>query len=208
MLPVSLKIFLPFIFSLFNSSLLFKAEDKKPANDFKWAVGSMSTLKVSGKSNVNSFTCAITSYRGPDTLYCEDDRGSGKPVRLKGVLEINMNQFDCKNKMITNDFRKTVRVKEDPNLQVRFLSLSQLPSFGKNAQCIKGMVEVKLAGVAKIVEIQYGFVKSEGDSFTMTGKTSFCFSDFQLSPPKKLAGIIVIEDEFTVEFNLALSLVS
>lgn len=174
-----------------------------PRNPIKWAIEKTSTLKVAGKSNVNEFTCNIAGYYQPDTLsYTEDD--NGKAVRLNGCLEIDVFRFDCHNKMITQDLRKTLKAENYPTLIIRFVSLERTPSFQNITQKMKGWVEVELAGVRKTFQINYEFVRKSNDTYVLNGSRVFCFSDFNLAPPRKLAGAIKIKDEFSVDFSLRL----
>lgn len=175
------------------------AADKAP---IRWAIQKSSTLKVSGKSNVNVFTCEIPGYYEPDTIFVADDN-SGKAVRLNGCLEIDVFRFDCHSKMLTSDLRKTLKAEDHPILIIRFLSLDKAPSFQTTSQCMKGWVEVELAGVKRPFQIAYEFVKN-GSGFLLNGNREFCFSDFKLTPPRKLGGVIQVKDEFHVNFQLKL----
>ena len=174
-----------------------------PKNPIKWAIEKTSTLKVAGKSNVNEFNCSIAGYYQPDTIsYTEDD--NGRAVRLNGCLEIEVFRFDCHNKMITNDLRKTLKAEDHPTLIIRFVSLERTPSFQNITQRMKGWVEVELAGVRKTFQINYQFARKSNDTYLLNGSQVFCFSDFNLVPPRKLAGAIKIKDEFSVDFSLRL----
>jgi hypothetical protein len=172
----------------------------------KWIVEKTSTLSVSGKSNVNEFTCDIVGYYGPDTITCGEDGGSGKSVRLNGRLELDVFKFDCHSHLLTRDLRKTLKAEEYPKLSIRFLTLEHIPSLQMNAQNMKGWVEVELAGTRKCFQIDYEFARNTSDSFLLNGKRTFCFSDFKLTPPKKLGGVIRVKDEFNVNFQLKLVL--
>lgn len=175
-----------------------------PRNPIRWTVEKTSTLKIAGKSNVNEFDCGITGYYQTDTLsYVEDE--AGKAVRLNGSLEIDILRFDCHNKMITNDLRKTLKVEDHPKLVIRFLSLERTPSFQNGPQNMKGWVEVELAGTRKAFQVNYEFSKQTNNSYTLVGKRTFCFSDFKLIPPHKLGGAIKVKDDFAVDFTLRLS---
>ena len=175
-----------------------------PRNPIKWAIEKTSTLKVAGKSNVNEFTCTIAGYYQPDTISYVGDEVTGKPVRLNGCLELEVFRFDCHNKLITNDLRKTLKAEDHPRLIIRFLSLERTPSFQNSTQTMKGWVEVELAGVRKAFQINYEFARKGNKDYVLNGSRVFCFSDFKLIPPKKLAGAIKIKDEFSVDFNLRL----
>ena len=174
-----------------------------PRNPVRWAVEKTSTLKIAGKSNVNEFACSIAGYYQPDTIsYVED--GAGKAVRLNGSLELDVLRFDCHSKMITNDLRKTLKAEDYPKLIIRFLSLERTPSLQSTAQTMKGWVEVELAGTRKAFQVAYEFSKSGSNTYILNGKRTFTFSDFKLVPPRKLAGVVKVKDEFAVDFNLRL----
>ena len=186
--------------SLFGSTAM-QIADSTPRATYRWAIGKGSTLRIAGSSNVNKFTCAIPGYNAPDTLVCTDNSGS---VRMKGSLEIDVLSFDCGNKMITKDLRKTLKHETYPRLYVRFVTLETMPALATGQQQTKGWVEVELAGVRKTFQLSYTMDKAANGSLILNGSRIFCFSDFRLAPPKKLAGIIKIRDEFAVDFALQL----
>ena len=169
----------------------------------RWAVEKTSTLKITGKSNVNEFACSIAGNNKPDTIsYVEDD--AGRAVRLDGNLELDVLRFDCQSKMITNDLRKTLKAEDYPKLVIRFLSLERTPSLQSTGQTMKGWVEVELAGTRKAFQVGYEFSKGANNTYILNGKRGFTFSDFKLVPPRKLAGAVKVKDEFAVDFNLRL----
>lgn len=169
-----------------------------------WVVEKSSILKISGKSNVNAFTCQTPGYHQADTLVCTSEGDATKPVRLTGCLTVDVFSFNCHSKMITGDLRKTLNAKDYPQLTVRFLTMDRLPDFTENTRHLKGWVEVELAGIRKTFQINYEFIKCQPQRFQLNGGRVFCFSDFNLTPPKKLAGTIQIKDEFVVDFRLVL----
>lgn len=174
-----------------------------PKATIQWVIQKSSKLQVAGKSNINEFACGISGYYQPDTISYVQDY-SGKPIRLTGSLEMDVFRFDCHNNLITKDLRKTLKAEEHPKLTIRFVSLERAPSFENTPQHMKGWVEVELAGVRKTFQISYQFLKENNASYVLNGSRVFCFSDFKLTPPRKLAGAIKIKDEFAVDFRLKL----
>jgi hypothetical protein len=172
----------------------------------KWTIEKSSTITVTGKSNVNEFNCQVPGYYQTDTIFVSQ-LSSSKDVRLSGNLEVDVFKFDCHSKMITKDLRKTLKSDQYPKLKIRFLSLDHLPEAQFTAQCIKGMVEVELAGVRKILQIPYVFVNNGTSGYLLNGTKTFYFSDFSLTPPRKLAGIVQVKDEFLVDFKLKVNIV-
>lgn len=168
----------------------------------KWVVEKNSRLSVEGKSNVNTFTCNINEYAKKDTIHFVSD--PTKPVRLHGNLQMDIMSFDCNSGMVTKDLRKTLKASTHPQMIIRFISLNCTPQLQKKTEHIKGWIQVELAGVVKTFEIAYDFTVASDGYIQLNGARSFCFSDFKLTPPKKLAGLVKIKDGFDVNFQLVL----
>lgn len=172
----------------------------------RWAVQKTSTLRILGSTNLNTFGCDIKGYYQPDTIFCSEENPVSKLVILKGELEIDISKFDCHNKMLTSDLRKTLRASEHPKFVIRFLSLERMPVIHSDKDFLRGWVEIELAGTCKRFELNYSFIKTVTSSaIQLNGNRTFSFADFKLSPPKKMAGLIKVKDKFNVDFNLLLN---
>ncbi|MEJ7830627.1 MAG: hypothetical protein WKF91_20625 [Segetibacter sp.] len=79
-----------------------------------------------------------------------------------------------------------------------------MPALSDKTESINGGIEVELAGVVKRFELCYSFTKIGAGYLKLNGGRTFCFSDFKLSPPRKLAGLVKIKDDFDVSFQLIL----
>lgn len=166
----------------------------------KWVVIGSSSLKVDGKTNVNTFSCAINGFVKPDTIFV--NRNSNQPVQLKGSIRLNVQSFDCNKPAMTADLRKTLRAKEFPQLKVQFISIQKYPYANTMRDVTKGVVIIELAGVSKRCEINYQIVSAESSFINLVGTRKLNFSDFNIEPPRKLGGMIRSEDELSVVFNL------
>jgi len=167
-----------------------------------WVVLQGSSLTVNGSTNVNTFQCEIANYSMPDTLTClKSNKVQSLP--MNGKLNLDIESFDCHNKMMTSDLRKTLKSKAFPKLTVRFISINSYPNF-KNPTKIIGVVDIGLAGVVKRFEINYLFTQDNANIVHLKGDRSILFSDFKLSAPSKLGGVIKAKDELQVEFKLNL----
>lgn len=170
----------------------------------KWVVIPGGSLRVDGKTNINTFSCAITQYNKPDTINV--NRSAAQPVSLRGNLILDVKNFNCHNPIMTADLRKTLKAKEFPNLVISFLSLSNYPSPEK--QELKGWVLIELAGVTKKYEVDYVALATDNRFVYLTGTRKVNFSDFNLIPPRKLGGMIKTENELSVVFTIQLKEIS
>lgn len=200
------KLFWLLIFPIlaFTTNLSDSAVNPSKKKAIRWAVQKTSTIRILGSTNINNFGCDITGYYQPDTIYCSEENSISKLVTLNGSLQIDILNFDCHNKMLTGDLRKTLKANEYPKLVIRFLSLERTPIIQNNKDALKGWVEIELAGSTRRFEVCYTFIKSGESLIQLNGKRSFSFADFKLTPPKKFAGMIKVNDTFNVDFNLLL----
>jgi len=179
-----------------------------PLGRITWIVQKTSTLSIAGKTNINNFCCEVNGYSGPDTISTLNPSPSDAPdlpgIPLKGVLQINIGDFNCRNNAMTYEFKKTLRYREYPQMQIVFLSLDKMPAFNNNGEIVKGFVNVDLAGQTKRFEISYTSSRTASGDLQLVGSRTFCFSDFGLQPPRKLGGLIRVSDELNVRFHLCL----
>jgi hypothetical protein len=167
----------------------------------KWAVEKTSTLRILGSSNLHDFQCDALGYAASDTISFMASQHSAGRIPLNGYLKIEINTINCHNFIITRNFRTTLKANEHPYLIVKFLSLERLPLFTNNKDNLVGIVEIELGGVAKKFEIPYK-IQQNGHVILLNGQRNFTFSDFEITPPRILGGLVKIYNKFNVEFNL------
>lgn len=146
--------------------------------------GQQNFIEINGKTNINSFKCVND--------ISEDSKNISFNKAQLPELEIKVNGFDCKNRVMTNDFKKTLSEKQFPNMYVKFLNFSKTT----NNQYLAN-VEVKIMN--KTQKYQINFSNQNG---RLNGKRNVKFSDFQITPPKKMGGVVVVKDELSLQFCL------
>lgn len=164
-----------------------------------WIVERSSTLAIDGSSNINEFTCDVTEYLRQDTLKAIEEQGKSRYLFTStSSLQLDIRRFDCHHKYITSDFRKMLKADAYPCIVVRFLNLDEF----RNGTTVKGQVMVELAGKRKVMDVSYSCTEPLPDRFNLKGQKTMRFSDFELEAPKKIGGLIRINEEIKVNFNL------
>ena len=171
----------------------------------RWVIVNGCSLKVDGSTNVNSFSCAISNYNKPDTIWVNRNVS---PVQLNGNIQLDVQHFDCHNGIMTADLRKTLKAKEFPKLVIRFLNISRYPDGDIKQGLTKGSVFIELAGVSHRFDVDYKVVSADNNYINLVGTRVVNFSDFNLTPPRKLGGMIRTKNELNVEFNLRLKVLN
>lgn len=142
---------------------------------------------INGWTNIGTFKCANDNFQKSRSVYSFS--GNQLPnISLKVV------DFDCRNKVMTSDFRKTLHAEKYPALSIRFLQFEKVRSNHFSAT-----VEVKMMNVSKKYNIEF----SEADG-SLVGNKRLKFSDFNIIPPKKMGGMVYVKDEIDLFFSLAL----
>lgn len=175
---------------------------ERHSSDIHWTVLPNSLVTINGSSNINTFGCEASGFFKADALQGNLAK-DGKSVDMKGAITIDISQFDCQNRMLNNDLRKTLKADEYPKMTIRFVFLERMPLCDGGEDFITGKVIIELAGQRKPFYLRYAFSKTNS-GYKLQGSRAFSFADFNLSPPKKVGGLVKVKDDFDVAFTLLL----
>lgn len=189
-------------YSLIIVALLFAAASPPP-NTERWVVSAQSELIIRGTTNLNDFTCRTDFYHVRDTLELLLANRDCPLIFSRNAMIIPVASFNCGNEMITKDFQQTLNAERYPNLSIRFVSIDeQVPVV--TSQSVTGVVEITLAGSTRAYSILYTLAGNGNNSISLVGTQEVCFSDFKLNAPRKMMGLIKVQDDLEVEFRLHL----
>lgn len=146
------------------------------------------SVEINGWTNVNTFKCSNPNFKKSTSIYSFS--GNQLPN-----INLQVQDFDCRNKMMTSDFRKTLNAEKYPVLTIKFLSFSKISQGRYSA-----VVEVKMMNANKKYTIEF-----TDDKEKLTGIKRLKFSDFKIVPPKKMGGMVYVKDEIDLRFSLALT---
>ena len=178
--------------------LLFHSPDSTVE---KWIIAKDSSLRIEGRTNLNTFNCSVKKYLHADTLSFSKNNSTEKEYAVKGEIIINSNEFDCKKKYMNGDLKKTLKTDISPYLSIKLMTIS---NFINTSQPVRGTVAICLAGVKKNIEVNYTVTKGTCGRLFLDGKCNVLFSDFGLNPPRKLSGLIKVNQQIDVSFLLIL----
>lgn len=170
-------------------------------NEGTWVIDPNSTLTIHGATNVNTFTCSVDSYSGHDTLRYFNNYAASELQFTNNRMRIPIHQFDCGSRIISRDFRNTLKSDTHPDLFIRFISLSGNSIV--NQKPVDGRMDIILAGVTKRYTVRFKTEVKNGH-LVLSGAQSVNFNDFNLKAPEKLKGMIRVKDALKVEFYLIL----
>ena len=164
-------------------------------NQTKVKITNKSEVSIKGKSNVNSFECKYNPNFIENDLQVSIARNNNKIVLEGAKLSIKSTGFDCAHKMITKDFKTILKADDYPHIVINVKEIST------TKENIAAKLNVTIAGIDKeyLVPVSYN-----QNTNNVKGQLKLNIKDFKLKSPKKLLGMIVVNDKVDINFNLFL----
>lgn len=141
-------------------------------------------VKINGSTNVNSFQCINSKFKN-DGAYSFSEKN------LPNII-LKVTDFDCGNKMMTKDFQKILNAEKYPEMTIKFIN------FTRNQKKYMAVVEVKMMNQIRKYNVEFNLENNK-----MVGRKNIKFSDFNITPPKKMGGMIVVKDDLDLTFSLS-----
>ncbi|MBV6881757.1 hypothetical protein AXA65_17245 [Chryseobacterium sp. FP211-J200] len=94
--------------------------------------------------------------------------------------------------MMTKDFQKILNAAKYPEMTIKFIN------FTRNQKRYLAVVEVKMMNQSRKYNVEFNLENNK-----MVGRKNVKFSDFNITPPKKMGGMIVVKDDLDLTFSLS-----
>ncbi len=157
-----------------------------------------SKLIIKGKTNVNSFICQynISKLNKPINILFKNH--GDKITFEKTTLVLDNVNFDCGGAGMNNDFKELLKSDIYPNI---FVNLKEIRKDQNNQNLVNALIDLEIAGVTKSYVVP---VELKGDDIMyVKGVLALNLRDYNLEPPKKALGLIVVKDVIEINFELA-----
>lgn len=165
-------------------------------NKTKVRISPKSEITINGKSNVNSFQCKYNSNYLEDEILVTTIKNNDTKITLSNAkIAIKSKGFDCKNKMITKDFKTILKADDYDNINI------ELKELDINNNCLMTKLNIEIAGKSKEYVIPMAFNEKNNN---VKGTLRLNIKDFNLKSPKKIFGLIEVNDNVDINFNLFL----
>lgn len=174
------------------------------AQNGKVQLSDESKLSINGKSNVNDFRCQSEHELQQDSLDF-NYHFVGDTINVDGVaLSLQVDQFDCGKKAINRDFRSTLKYKEFPFIEIVLNEL--VLEDDSDIVPTEAKVTIKIAGVERKYTIPLTAFSSMENRILVGGNKTLYMTDFGLTPPSPLFGLVQVSDELNIVFDLVIRL--
>lgn len=179
--------------------LFFGAFFSAPVRETRVWVAPESEVVIIGTTNVNAFTCKYNVQELEVPVQLSYNEKVEQIQFQNAKLKLANDCFDCGGKAINKDFRELLKTEHHPQVELRLLHVDPLET---DAQKIGVGMEITIAGVARKYETTLSCVQA-GD-ICVNGTLDLLLSDFGLEPPRKVLGMIKVDNKIKVKLSLKL----
>ena len=190
------------ILYLCTLSLFFVSPENvfaRQSNEVKSLILEDSKLRINGTSNVNDFECIYEDEIEPDTLTHNIQVQDTSIAVLGDDISLKIDSFNCGKRGINKDFRKTLKSDVHPNIEIELLSI-----VSPNGVPTLANVATTLGGVTKEYTIELRDYKFQNNLVIVSGTNKINMTDFGISPPTALFGMIKVKDQISIDFTLSI----
>ena len=160
--------------------------------------GHESYIVIRGSSNISHFELInynidleVLNTSNPNI----DEKGSDK----YDMIRIPVEEFQCSNQIICNDFKKMVNASEYPFIEI-LIEHKNFQAFDQDKKIINLNAEISLAGFSRRYNIPCRIIPLADSGYALKGGKNIELSDFHIEPPEKVFGAIKVSNNVFINF--------
>ena len=187
-----------YLFSCILALCFFSGTSQQNPVQLRLSQLQSSTLSLTGSTNVTCFECTFDPAYFKPVQHIRYEQ-QGDLVLLKDAgLELDLFGFDCGGKAINKDFREMLKADDFPFIGLNFTQILE------SEKGYEATVVISLAGRQQtyIVPVCYNRKQLRH----ARGSLKIKISDYQLQTPRKLFGLISVQDLINIQFDISAAL--
>lgn len=198
-------------------------EDPTPATDSPFVLDPQSTVELTGGATIGSWGCTSERVNGaiaPDAdaqaIAAALDRLEQNPELELSIpedyaftthLRVPVESFDCGNRDMEQDMHEALKMAEHPTIEYGLATIDAVTVIDdeddpSNALRLRTRGELTLAGAQRDIEMDVIARRTDDGRWTLLGRKKLKMTDFDVTPPSALLGLIRARDTVEVVFDL------
>jgi hypothetical protein len=167
-----------------------------------------SKLWIEGSSNVKSFSCFNESIIKEAPKQVNFEKTSDGFVFKNLTLQIPGQRLDCGNKLMNKDLQKALLCEEYPFIILSLQKAVILPNYDEYpiSQLWEVSGQLSIAGTNRNVKLVVESKSLPGSNLQLKSKYGLMMSNYGISAPEPMMGLIKVHDKITIHFDLILKM--
>ena len=160
-------------------------------------------VSIAGTSNIHEYTASTTDVRVTKIALAGGVAGLTAIVNPGAVeafeIAVRAKSLTSPKDGLDKNMHKALKVTEHPDIVFRLTKL------GGTAGALKAIGMLKIAGVEREVAFDLKTVAA-GTTLTVTGEVPLLMTDYGITPPKAMLGMLKTDPKVTVKFETVLAI--
>ncbi|MEN7547682.1 YceI family protein [Rapidithrix thailandica] len=175
-------------------------------NPVKFVLTDQSKVILKGTTNINQFTCLTANIFTYNQLQLFAKKNN-KLFTFKGAeFFIEVTDLDCGGRVINNDLQKTLQAEKFPQIQLHLKQAEVVQALEGNRAKISTQAMISIAGQSKLRNIDLQVIQLNEDTLHIEGSHQILMSEYGITPPKPMLGLIKVHDPISITFDLKVAL--
>lgn len=173
-------------------------------------ISNSSKLFLNGKTNINRFSCYSTEHYPPLKVEFKVGKDGRNIMFTPTVLPLTISALDCGQKEINRDMQKALNSEAYPRIlielsEVAFSTASTMRNPGEWGN-ITADTKITISGITRPKVLCLKARRMANGTLNLTGKEELKMTEFGIEPPTTLMGLIRVQDEIEINFDLLLKI--
>lgn len=153
-------------------------------------------LKIKGSTNINKFDFSYSNHQPAAQMVFEPMLRYDRIVELR----IPVCFLETDNKLMQKDFYNLLEADKHPYIQIQIEEQKVIRALETSNQRLE--FRVTLAGVTNYLTFDLNSIRTGENTWFLESKKSVMLKQFGLEPPKKLAGLVKVDQKVIVKFGM------
>ncbi|MFM8177556.1 MAG: YceI family protein [Candidatus Kapaibacterium sp.] len=186
----------------------FTDTDMRPMN-VVYSIENGSSLSISGTSNVNTFSCLCAETFKRQVLEIRRD-DSTRQIRFRNaVLKLPTESMDCNNSRMNSDLCDALKASRYQYIVVELQQIRLRPGATDAASNewfdVVAMATLTITDVCKPIVMDVRGIRLSADRYRFVCSKNVRMTDFNVSPPTALFGLIKVNDDIRINLDITAS---
>jgi len=170
---------------------------------------------IEGTAGPVNFSCRAKQLSGQGEI--NNRTAPELSVQQKGEVRITLSlpvkSLDCGKKAMNQDMYEALKAEQFPSISYQLLEASQIDKATASADTLENWITIETRGIMEIAGIQdtvsvvtHGKIL-DGNRFQVKGSKPIHMDTFNIKPPSKMFGLIRVNKNLSVHFDVTVSLV-
>lgn len=153
------------------------------------------TMTILGTTNVHDFKSKVTQAKGEALVNANKELQSL-------VVEIPVRSIKSGEKLMDTKTYETFDVENNPNITFKLVEVNSLHVDGSQVN-VTVTGNLTMAGVTRKISIKSTGTATKTGVFEFTGSVALKMTDFKMSPPTAMMGLMKVGDAITLKYDVS-----